>query len=93
MTLRSITAVLLIIFSFSVSQDDEYRPAFLELKQTSSDEFGVLWKVPSRGCLRLILYARFATDVELTTPARGSLVSGAFIERYNIRRDGGLAGG
>ena len=93
MTLRSIAAVLLIILSVSSAQADEYSPAFLELKQTSSDEFGVLWKVPALGDLRLSLYARFAADVEITTPVRGSLVGGAFIERYNIRREGGLAGG
>jgi hydrogenase/urease accessory protein HupE len=93
MTLRSITAALLIILSFSSAQADEYRPAFLELKQTSSDEFSVLWKVPVMGGLRLSLYARFAEDVEITTPARGSMVGGAYIERYNIRREGGLGNG
>ena len=92
MTLRSITAVLLIMLWFSSAQADDYRPAFLELKQTSSDEFGVLWKVPAMGDLRLGLYVRFAADVEITTPVRGSMVGGAYIERYNIRREGGLGG-
>jgi hydrogenase/urease accessory protein HupE len=92
MTLRSITAILLIILSFSNARADEYRPAFLELKQIANDEFGVLWKVPAIGGLRPNLYLRFAADVEIATPARGSMVGGAFIERFNIRRDGGLAG-
>jgi hydrogenase/urease accessory protein HupE len=92
MTLRSITAVLLIILLFSSAQADEYRPAFLELKQSSSIEFGVLWKVPVMGDLRRNLHVRFPENAELTTPVRGSLVGGAFIERYNIRHDSGLAG-
>jgi hypothetical protein len=92
MALRSITAILLIILSFSNARADEYRPAFLELIQTANDEFGVLWKVPAIGGLRPNLYLRFAADVEIATPVRGSMVGGAFIERFNIRRDGGLAG-
>ena len=27
----------------------EVRPAYLELKQTGSETYGVLWKVPARG--------------------------------------------
>ena len=65
MALRSITAILLIILSFSNARADEYRPAFLELVQTANDEFGVLWKVPAIGGLRPNLYLRFAADVEI----------------------------
>lgn len=92
MALRSITAILLIMLSFSNARADEYSPAFLELVQIANDEFGVLWKVPAIGGLRPNLYLRFAADFEITTPVRGSMVGGAFIERFNIRRDGGLAG-
>lgn len=93
MALRSIAAAVLIILSLSSAKADEYRPAFLELKQVSSEDFSVLWKVPAMGGLRLDLHARFDANIELTTPVRGSMVGGAYIERYNIRRDGGLAGG
>lgn len=93
MALRSIAAAMLIILSLSSAKADEYRPAFLELKQVSSEDFSVLWKVPAMGGLRLDLHARFDANIELTTPVRGSMVGGAYIERYNIRRDGGLAGG
>ena len=92
MALRSITAILLIMLSFSNARADEYRPAFLELIQIANDEFGVLWKVPAIGGLRPNLYLRFAADLEIATPVRGFMVGGAFIERFNIRRDGGLAG-
>lgn len=92
MALRSITAILLIMLSFFNARADEYRPAFLELIQTANDEFGVLWKVPAIGGLRPNLYLHFAADVEIATPVRGSMVGDAFIERFNIRRGGGLAG-
>jgi hypothetical protein len=69
MILRSISAILLIILSFSNAQADEYRPAYLELKQIANDEFGVLWKVPAIGGLRSNLYLRFAADVEIVITA------------------------
>lgn len=90
--MRFIAVIVLIFISASMARADEYRPAFLELKQTSSDEFGVLWKVPTTGGMRSNLYLRLAADVALATPVRGSMVGAAFIERFNIRRDGGLAG-
>jgi len=93
MIIRFLALVLLISLSVSNSQADEYRPAFLELKQTSTDDFSVLWKVPARGDLRLALYVRFPADAEVTSPVRGSMVGAAFIERYNIQREGGLTGG
>jgi hydrogenase/urease accessory protein HupE len=93
MALGSITAILLIIFSFSSAQADEYSPAFLELTQIANDEFDVLWKVPAMGGLRLNLHARFDANSKLITPVRGSMVNGAYIEQFKVRRDGGLAGG
>lgn len=92
MKLRSLATMLLITLSFSSARADDYRPAFLELKQITNDEFGVLWKVPAIGGPRLNLSLRFAADVELMTPVRGSMVGNAFIERYSIRREGGLGG-
>ncbi|MCH7817109.1 MAG: HupE/UreJ family protein [Proteobacteria bacterium] len=73
-------------------QADEYRPAFLELRQTANESYDVLWKVPARGDLRLGLYVRFPGDVQNITPVRGSMIGGAYIERYSISRAGGLAG-
>ncbi len=84
--------MLLVVFSLSNIQADEYSPAFLELKQVANGKFAVLWKVPTTGGLRSSLILRFAADVELSSPVRGSLVGNAFIERFNIQREGGLAG-
>ncbi len=93
MIYRFLVTVLLIFLSVTNTYADEYRPAFLELKQASTDDFGVLWKVPARGDLRLALYVRFPADAKVTTPVRSSMVGAAFIERYSITREGGLAGG
>jgi len=72
---------------------DEYRPAYLELQQTSDDVYKVLWKVPARGeNQRLSLYVTFSGDIKTIIPATNSFVRGAYIERSTIRRPGGLAG-
>ena len=92
MTLQSITAALLIILFFSSAYADEYRPAFLELKQTSPEEFDVLWKVPVVGGLRPDIQIQFAEEAELNAPVGVSLDRDAYIERFSLRRNGGLAG-
>lgn len=81
------------ILSISTSSADEYRPAFLEIKQTSDEQFDVLWKVPARGNLRLGLYVRLPTTAETITPVQSRMVGGAFLERFSISRSGGLKGG
>jgi hydrogenase/urease accessory protein HupE len=83
---------LLMLLSVGTVQADEYRPAFLELRQSSDEVFEVLWKVPALGDRRLGLDVRFPADVDIVSPVRASMIGGAYIERYTIRSNGGLAG-
>jgi hydrogenase/urease accessory protein HupE len=79
--------------SVVTAQADVYRPAYLELKQTSEDTFDLLWKVPARGPDKgLGLYVELPQDTETITPTRTSFIGSAFIETSTIRRAGGLAG-
>lgn len=91
MRVRFAVFVLLLCIA-DVAVSDEYRPAFLEIRQTDVGAFDVLWKVPAQGDLRLGLYVRFASDVHVTSPVRGELVRGAFLERYTISHADALAG-
>ena len=79
---------LTVLFSLlciaSVAGADEYRPAYLEIRQTDVEAFDVLWKVPALGDKRLGLHVRFPPDVRVTSPKRGELVNRAFLERYSI---------
>ena len=87
--------IISVLFSFSIATAyaDEYRPAYLELQQSSADVYDVLWKVPARGAdKRLSLYVVFAEEVEIIKPVRAAFVGRAFIERSTIRRSGGLTG-
>ena len=71
----------------------ELRPAYLELRQASSDEFDALWKVPAAGeDRRLALYVRLPEDCPNLTTPRGAVTGDAYLERWRIRAPAGLAG-
>jgi hydrogenase/urease accessory protein HupE len=90
---RLLFGIALLLLVFSKVQADEYRPAYLELRQTSDQMFDMLWKVPARGTdMRLGLYVGFPDDVKTIGSIRSSFVGNAYIERSTISRRGGLSG-
>jgi hydrogenase/urease accessory protein HupE len=72
----------------------EVRPAYLELRQSGPETYDVLWKVPGRG-----EEERFGIRVELpagsanVTEPRGAFADNAFVERWSVKRAGGMTGG
>ena len=69
------------------------RPGYLEIHESDTDTYDVLWKVPALGDnMRLGLYVRFADDVEMVTEPVAGFMGGAHTQRMRIRRDGGLTG-
>lgn len=83
----------ILLFFAVAAQADEYRPAYLEFKQVSNDEFSMLWKVPARGGnQRLSLYVRLPADVINKSETIAAFIGGAYIERSTVSRQGGLAG-
>ena len=90
---RLLFCIALLLMVLSNAQADEYRPAYLELRQTSEDIFDLLWKVPARGQdMRLALYLDFPDDVKSIGSVRSSFIGNAYIERSTISRRGGLSG-
>lgn len=87
---------LLVVLGVLLSQparSDELRPGYLELRQTRSDTYNVLFKIPARGeDLRLAIYLNLPEGTQDAVPARGSFNQGAYVERRTIRRDGGFIG-
>jgi len=73
------------------AQAHEVRPAYLEIRETSSDTFQVVWKVPARGEYRLSLHARLPGECS-GAPLHGNFVGDAFIEQWQARCPGGLVG-
>jgi hypothetical protein len=78
--------------SASSVQAHEVRPAYLEIRETSSGTFDVLWKVPARGEYRLSLHVRLPGECR-GAPLHGSFVGGAFIEQWQASCPNGLVGG
>jgi hydrogenase/urease accessory protein HupE len=85
-----------ILFAFSSSSvlAHEVRPAYLELRQTDTDTYEVLWKVPARGeNMRLGIYVEFPSGTTNVTTPRTLIVNDASTERWSIKRPSGLTGG
>lgn len=90
---RFFPSIILLVFSITFAHADEYRPAYLEFKQTSDNEFNMLWKVPAKGQdRRLSLYVELPSDITQTSETVSAFIGGAYIERSTINRQGGLAG-
>jgi len=71
----------------------EMRPGYLEIRESATDTYEVLWKVPALSKdVRLALYVRFADDVEEVTEPVVGFLGGAHTQRMRIHRDGGLTG-
>jgi hypothetical protein len=72
---------------------DVFRPAYLELRQTSAETYDVMWKVPAQGdTLRLAIHVVFPEGTVNISEPRGSFVGDGFVERWTVQREGGLAG-
>jgi hydrogenase/urease accessory protein HupE len=77
----------------SMASAHEVRPAYLELRETAPDTYDILWKIPARGGdERLAIYVRLPADTEQLAEPRGISAGGAYLERWRVRRPGGLAG-
>jgi hydrogenase/urease accessory protein HupE len=75
------------------AQSDEVRPGYLELRQTASDTYNLLFKIPALGDdLRLAIYVKLPEGTRDVTPPQARFNGGAYIERRTIRRIGGLTG-
>ena len=89
---RIALGLLLGLFACSAGAD-VFRPAYLELREVGNGEYDVLWKVPASGDdLRLAAYVAFPDDTEQVNTPRVMKSGGAWIERWRIRREGGLVG-
>ena len=72
---------------------DVFRPAYLELRETGSGRYDVLWRVPAQGGnMRLAAYVQFPAGTETLTEPSGVFSGDTHSQRWQIRRDGGLVG-
>ena len=93
---RGVAALLLCCFAIG-ARADIFRPAYLELREVAASEPGeqrydVMWKVPAQGELRLAVQVEFPADTRQVTVPQGLFGGGAYVERWQIARKGGLVG-
>lgn len=90
---RLLFALVILLSGLCAGFAHEVRPAYLELRQTKADTYTVLWKVPGLGEeLRLGLYVHMPADSIALTDPQGAFINNAFIERWSVKREGGLDG-
>jgi hydrogenase/urease accessory protein HupE len=89
-------AILFSVFAMLLghpAQADELRPGYLELRQTTSDTYSMLFKIPALGDdLRLGIYVRLPEGTSDVLPPRAEFSGGAYRERRTIKRGGGVTG-
>ena len=91
--LRPLICLLIVGLLPALSSAHEMRPGYLEIRETASDTYDVMWKVPALGeSMRLGLYLRFAEDVETVAEPVVGFFGNAHVQRMRIRRIGGLTG-
>ena len=92
------TRLGLIVWMFGLllaypAHSDVLRPGYLEIRQTGSDTYSLLFKIPARGEeLRLGIYLGLPEGAIDEAAPRAAFSNGAYVERRTIRRAGGLAG-
>jgi hydrogenase/urease accessory protein HupE len=92
--MRILCLLALLLVAASPSAAHEVRPAYLELTEVDAETFDVLWKVPARGeGTRLSLDVRFPAGTGILGQKRAYPAANAYIERWRVRRVGGLTGG
>jgi hydrogenase/urease accessory protein HupE len=74
------------------AQAHEVRPGYLELQQTGSETWDVLWKVPARGDLQLGIAPAWPGNCDVQGEPRRLATGAAATERSSIRCVGGLTG-
>ena len=68
----------------------EVRPAYLELQQTGTDTYSVLWKVPALENKRLAIYVVFPEGTHNLSEPQGVFAQTAYVERWSVQRSAGL---
>ena len=71
---------------------DEFRPAYLQLRQLDATTYDVLWKLPALDeATTLSIAPEFPVGTRALTQMRGSYAAGTAVQRWRIEIDGGLA--
>jgi hydrogenase/urease accessory protein HupE len=74
------------------AMSDEFRPAYLQLRQVDTTSYDLLWKVPALDeTTTLKVVPIFPEGTRALTPMDSSYAAGTAVQRWRIEVDGGLA--
>lgn len=92
--MRSLLLGLALLLSFmSAAHADEFKPAYLQLKQTNADTYDVLWKAPALDeQTTIIVRPVFPKGTKTVQPIRSIFANGTMVQRWRIQILGGLDG-
>lgn len=85
--------VMLACFLAVAAHADEFRPAYLELRQVAPETYDVTWRVPARGELqRLALSLQLPEDAVRLSEPKVAIIGSNYVEHWRIRQPGGIEG-
>jgi hydrogenase/urease accessory protein HupE len=91
--LRLAAIAVLVLGAALPAAADEFRPAYLQLRQLDATTYDVLWKLPALDeSTTLRLRPQFPPGTRDLSPVRGSFAAGTAVRRWRVQVDGGLAG-
>ncbi|NGZ10598.1 MAG: HupE/UreJ family protein [Nitrospira sp. LK70] len=79
------TVMMLLLFLTLPAAAHEVRPAYLELHETASGEFALLWKTPMRGEMRLALSVEFSGRTEKSTAVVRRETGDAAVQTWRMK--------
>ena len=88
-----LTLALALLGATRMAVADDFRPAYLQLRQVDAVTYDVLWKIPALDeTTTLKVRPAFPEGTQSLDPVRSSYANGAAVQRWHIRIDGSLAG-
>jgi len=92
--LHCLRVVALVAFGIALpAVADEFRPAYLQLREVDARIYDVLWKLPAQDeTTTLRVRPEFPPGTRALTPVRSTYAAGTAVQRWRIEVDGGLAG-
>ena len=88
--MRRLLLLLAILCSALPATAHEVRPGYLEITETGTDQYAVVWKVPMKGDAVLHLIPVFPKSCIELAPPSSQKVAAAMLNRWSVKCTGGL---
>src|SRR5262245_58240544 len=89
----TVVPLLVLLFGASVARAHEARPAYLEITETATGQFSIVWRTPMLSGMRLPVVLKLPPDVRNLKPRAVQQLADSLVERLWIDAGpNGLAG-